>query len=254
MAHARWVITLESLLNSNSIDKGKEIFFSSSTNNNSVDASILLYLLLEGQLLLWGLLQVDIDAGLSDVRLNEQDGQGQEDQMETSEAVLESHEGEVSLVLGQVHLRHVHVRRVGDQEDEAHDDDKSDVQETGALGRGVLGDDALDVLGDAGVAAEVADGEDHVDDGTEDGAGHEGDRDGHHDGDDVHAVGELLSDGAGHETILGEDLLGHHGVKGRDDPDEAQGCLVAGQGAIVLGGVVVVVFFFLFRVLKFDTF
>ena len=90
--------------------------------------------LLEGDLvavLRRALLRVHVHGRASYIPPHYQHAQGQKHQVQTAEAVLEGHELEVGLLCGEVDLRHVHVGRVGEQEDAEEelpdDDDEVDV-------------------------------------------------------------------------------------------------------------------------------
>ena len=73
-------------------------------------------------------LEIDVDGGRADLRSENQDEQGSEDEVEAAEAILEGHEGEVGLGGGQVHLGHVHVGRVEDQEHQGEGEQEAKVQ------------------------------------------------------------------------------------------------------------------------------
>ena len=73
-----------------------------------------------------------------DVRLERDDGEGEEDEVEAAEAVLERHEVEVRVGAGEVHLDDVHVRHVGHHEDHREGRQEEEVEQRGrgrALGR-----------------------------------------------------------------------------------------------------------------------
>ena len=71
-----------------------------------------------------------------DVWLECDNGEGEEDEVEAAEAVLERHEVEVRVGARQVHLHHVHVSHVRHHEDHREGRQQQEVQERGrSLGR-----------------------------------------------------------------------------------------------------------------------
>lgn len=71
----------------------------------------------------------NVNGGSSDVSLDDQDDDRQQHQVQAAEAMLESHEGKVSLLGGQVHLGEVHVGGVCDEEDDAEADDQAEFEQ-----------------------------------------------------------------------------------------------------------------------------